>query len=710
VGTGIPETRLYNLDYIVPLNCGAVFSLINNSNDLNYKTVENAKKSLQIASKFTKDLRVYNADTLDLVLTAIDQLGPEYQDIDIYVSIYIDLELYVTSTEGRLKLSKDEAYQNEVNTLIHTLNRSDRPKGKNIKYISMGNEVFLADFYDVFSKFKCHLGNNSNCQGLNTWQQIDNLSNDFIMNKVYKPFFDAMNDICNQIILVRDSIKRQTGKNIKIGISESYSALNREFTGTVNRVIDKHWWNPFFLKLDFYGYNLHVLYDCKTNRDHDYLLRERFLSAANTFYNRYLVQSTLSLNDTQITNHFNSPNFELIISETGLPTTGYLPENPGNPGNPLDPILSMQWRRLFLEWIKTCIPYKPPTKVYWQSIFNNIRNPGVPIPLTVNGVANDIYKEWGLVRVIENPNKTVSYFLKNTTSSDKSGDIQLSALTSESPPPRPPVPAIPPMPPIMNYCQTAGMVPQVPTIQARGGLNSIVLTITDRSNGGSPITGYKYSTDGGNNWLPVPNNKIITTTSTRGILVPTTLYNIRVVSINANGPTVFNSSTPYSAVTGIEPRITILPAPSLRPAPSPIPALAQAAVGVAPGLPSIRIAQARSEASTHVKISWTSLNAVGNAIVTFSPTINTSLLPSGSNRFGNQPNVLTGSNGEVYYNIINRDKKAGKRYRVSIITHSSSNILSSNYFDFFIDKFSGGARKTRKLKKETLPKSRKTQI
>jgi titin len=95
-------------------------------------------------------------------------------------------------------------------------------------------------------------------------------------------------------------------------------------------------------------------------------------------------------------------------------------------------------------------------------------------------------------------------------------------------------------------------VPDVPTsFTTTAGSSSLILAFTTpASNGGSQITGYEYSTDGGTTYVLVSGNLSTSTAVTRTVagLTPGTTFQTRVRVVNARGAgtAASSSGTPYT--------------------------------------------------------------------------------------------------------------------------------------------------------------------
>ena len=96
---------------------------------------------------------------------------------------------------------------------------------------------------------------------------------------------------------------------------------------------------------------------------------------------------------------------------------------------------------------------------------------------------------------------------------------------------------------------TPSTIPSQPTIDSTvEGDGQVTVNLTPGSDGGSPITDYEYSLDGGNTYISAgtATSPIVITGLTNG-----TLYNIQVRPVNANGPGT--ASTSFSATPSTTP-------------------------------------------------------------------------------------------------------------------------------------------------------------
>lgn len=101
---------------------------------------------------------------------------------------------------------------------------------------------------------------------------------------------------------------------------------------------------------------------------------------------------------------------------------------------------------------------------------------------------------------------------------------------------------------------TAVAVPSAPTdLLATAGNEEITIAFTQSSNGGSPITNYSYSLDGGSFTAFSPSTGSVTTVTITG-LTNDTPYTIRLKAINAIGPS--NESSPVTE-TPVEPSLAL---------------------------------------------------------------------------------------------------------------------------------------------------------
>jgi hypothetical protein len=95
-------------------------------------------------------------------------------------------------------------------------------------------------------------------------------------------------------------------------------------------------------------------------------------------------------------------------------------------------------------------------------------------------------------------------------------------------------------------------VPAAPTnLSAFPGDGQILVSFTPGSNGGSPITGYKVSVDGGATFAAVSPAVITSPILVKG-LANGTAYNIQVMAVNANGNGATSAIVTASAIAGAD--------------------------------------------------------------------------------------------------------------------------------------------------------------
>ena len=105
----------------------------------------------------------------------------------------------------------------------------------------------------------------------------------------------------------------------------------------------------------------------------------------------------------------------------------------------------------------------------------------------------------------------------------------------------------------ISRAQTAPLVPTITVINATTG--GMIITFTAGSDGGSAITGYKYSTDGGATWATnaaVASPFTITTLSATGPFVAGTAYSVAIKAVNVvgDGAASGNVSQTYISLSG----------------------------------------------------------------------------------------------------------------------------------------------------------------
>jgi hypothetical protein len=316
-----------------------------------------------------------------------------------------------------------------------------------------------------------------------SWVNYDRLGT-YIDTNVYRPFFGAFNDMLNQVKTLRQHTYDQTGKYIKIGLCDNlWQTFNRSMNG--HRVIDKHYWTPFFCQLDFIGFNRHPIYDLpnSTNYPHNDTadgLVPRYIAYMKSSHLQLVEQMKALVNyprpnyDTAFNDKLLGLNgqrqIEIIYSEVGLPTVGYANPSDNALGitHLLDPVVSAQYRYALYDWFKNPTNFTnsiQPTEIYWQSIFDNHANSGrlgtgtstfCPPPTPnirgANCPQNPVWESWGSVSLTENDDNTISYFLKSTNDpSAKDIPLILNPLPTfnSTPVPRPvprPVPTPVPRP------------------------------------------------------------------------------------------------------------------------------------------------------------------------------------------------------------------------------------------------------------------------
>jgi hypothetical protein len=113
---------------------------------------------------------------------------------------------------------------------------------------------------------------------------------------------------------------------------------------------------------------------------------------------------------------------------------------------------------------------------------------------------------------------------------------------------------------IASNAVTPATVPGTPSsVSVTGGNSSALVSFTAPSDtGGSPVTGYEYSTDGGDSWHPLTTSGTAPVTGTITGLVNGALYSIEVRAFNSVGVGIGSIAAPTTASTTPSPPTAVV--------------------------------------------------------------------------------------------------------------------------------------------------------